>query len=239
MAEGKLSPQLLRDFFAFCQNATNATCAPVHDYTSTDVSSTVASTPPINELRAASITFRSNHGCLLSLPSSPCPRLATNCIISSELQDHSNLPPGIMVPGWRPKPRTITIFGCRSYVAKTTEQLEHALAAMDALGVELRAADVVGVGSVGAAMFDREVERVREEVITPSFELSLSRTLKTVAMTFAPVVLIQVFAARTASVGLFSRLEVVQYHPVCLSVFLCKLLPFGFSPRNIGSSEIQ
>lgn len=47
---------------------------------------------------------------------------------------------------------------------KTTEQLEHALDAMDAHGVELRAAEVVGGGSEGAEKFDREVERVHAEV---------------------------------------------------------------------------
>lgn len=52
-----------------------------------------------------------------------------------------------------------------SYVAKTTEQLEHALDAMDAHGVELRAAELVKGGSEGAGKFDREVERVHAEVI--------------------------------------------------------------------------
>lgn len=52
----------------------------------------------------------------------------------------------------------------RSYVAKTTEQLKHALASMDATGVELRAVEVVGNGSEGSAAFDREVERVRAKV---------------------------------------------------------------------------
>lgn len=54
----------------------------------------------------------------------------------------------------------------RSYVAKTTEQLEHALAAIHATGVELRAAEVVGEGSEGSAASEREVERVRSEVGT-------------------------------------------------------------------------
>lgn len=49
-------------------------------------------------------------------------------------------------------------------MAKTTEQLEHALDAMDAHGVELLATEVVGGGSEGAAKFDREVERVHAEV---------------------------------------------------------------------------
>ncbi len=49
-------------------------------------------------------------------------------------------------------------------MAKTTEQLEHALETMDARGVELRAVEVVGAGSEGSAAFDREVERVRAEV---------------------------------------------------------------------------
>lgn len=53
---------------------------------------------------------------------------------------------------------------CRSYVAKTTEQLEHALAATQAAGVELRAVEVVGEGSEGSAASQREVERVRSEV---------------------------------------------------------------------------
>lgn len=60
---------------------------------------------------------------------------------------------------------TITMISMsRSYVAKTTEQLEHALGCMDAAGVELRAEEVVGEGSAGAAAFDREVDRVRAEV---------------------------------------------------------------------------
>lgn len=52
----------------------------------------------------------------------------------------------------------------RSYVAKTTEQLKHALSCMDAVGVELRAAEVVGEGDAGKAAFEREVDRVRAEV---------------------------------------------------------------------------
>lgn len=49
-------------------------------------------------------------------------------------------------------------------MAKTTEQLEHALDAIDAIGVELRAAEVVGEGQEGTAASHREVERVRTEV---------------------------------------------------------------------------
>lgn len=52
----------------------------------------------------------------------------------------------------------------RSYVAKTTEQLEHALSCMDAAGVELHAAEVVGEGGAGKAAFEREVNRVRAQV---------------------------------------------------------------------------
>ena len=63
-------------------------------------------------------------------------------------------------PAWN---QTYTRHG-RSYVAKTTEQLEYALATMDATGVELRAVEVVGDGIEGSAAFDREVERVRSEV---------------------------------------------------------------------------
>lgn len=51
-------------------------------------------------------------------------------------------------------------------MAKTTEQLEHALTATQATGVELRAAEVVGEGSEGSAASEREVERVRSEVRT-------------------------------------------------------------------------
>jgi len=51
----------------------------------------------------------------------------------------------------------------RSYVAKTTKQLEHALAVTNSTGVELRAAEVVGEGAVGKVAFDREVQRVRDE----------------------------------------------------------------------------
>lgn len=51
-------------------------------------------------------------------------------------------------------------------MAKTTEQLEHALAATRATGVELRAVEVVGEGSEGSAASEREVERVRTEVST-------------------------------------------------------------------------
>eukprot|EP00903_Cladosiphon_okamuranus_P010731 g10143.t1 len=56
----------------------------------------------------------------------------------------------------------LTVVG--SYVAKTTGQLEHALAATNATGVELRAVEVVGEGSEGVAASEREVERVRSEV---------------------------------------------------------------------------
>lgn len=49
-------------------------------------------------------------------------------------------------------------------MAKTTEQLEHALGSMDVKGVELRAVEVVGEGSEGSEARDREVERVRAEV---------------------------------------------------------------------------
>lgn len=52
----------------------------------------------------------------------------------------------------------------RSYVAKTTEQLEHALETVHATAVELRAVEVVGEGSEGSAASQREVERVRAEV---------------------------------------------------------------------------
>lgn len=58
----------------------------------------------------------------------------------------------------------MTPMGFRSYVAKTTEQLEHALGAMEARGVELRADKVVGDGPEGRASSQREVQRVREEV---------------------------------------------------------------------------
>lgn len=51
-------------------------------------------------------------------------------------------------------------------MAKTTEQLEHALANTQATGVELRAVEVVGEGSAGSAASQREVERVRSEVST-------------------------------------------------------------------------
>lgn len=51
-------------------------------------------------------------------------------------------------------------------MAKTTEQLEHALAATHATGVELRAVEVVGEGSEGSAASASEVERVRSEVTT-------------------------------------------------------------------------
>lgn len=54
-------------------------------------------------------------------------------------------------------------------MAKTTEQLEHALAATHATGVELRAAEVVGEGLKGSAASEREVERVRSEVNTAVF----------------------------------------------------------------------
>lgn len=60
-------------------------------------------------------------------------------------------------------------FHLRSYVAKTTEQLKHALGAMDVAGVELRAVEVVGEGSDGSKAFSREVERVRTEVGARSF----------------------------------------------------------------------
>ncbi|CAM9600896.1 unnamed protein product, partial [Ectocarpus sp. 12 AP-2014] len=56
----------------------------------------------------------------------------------------------------------LTVVG--SYVAKTTEQLQHSLEAMDAEGVELRAAEVVGEGQEGIAASRQEVERVRAEV---------------------------------------------------------------------------
>lgn len=49
----------------------------------------------------------------------------------------------------------------RSYVAKTTEQLEHALLNTDTVGVELRAAELVARGEQGGAAFNREVDRVR------------------------------------------------------------------------------
>lgn len=52
----------------------------------------------------------------------------------------------------------------RSYVAKTTEQLNHALATTDAVGVELQASELVGEGTSGRAAFDREVERARARV---------------------------------------------------------------------------
>lgn len=52
----------------------------------------------------------------------------------------------------------------RSYVAKTTEQLEYALAHADVVGVEMKASYVVGGGIEGKASFDREVERVSAEV---------------------------------------------------------------------------
>ena len=51
----------------------------------------------------------------------------------------------------------------RSYVAKTTKQLEHALAVTDSTGVELLAAEVVEEGVVGKAAFDREVKRIRDK----------------------------------------------------------------------------
>lgn len=51
-------------------------------------------------------------------------------------------------------------------MAKTTKQLEHALEAMDAEGIELRAAEVVGEGEEGAAAFHLEVERVQAEAST-------------------------------------------------------------------------
>ena len=51
-------------------------------------------------------------------------------------------------------------------MAKTTEQLKYALAALDVKGVELRAVEVVGEGSDGSKAFSREVERVRAEVGT-------------------------------------------------------------------------
>ena len=66
-----------------------------------------------------------------------------------------------------------------SYVAKTTEQLEHALDAMDAHGVELRATEVVGGGNEGAAKFDREVERVHAEVNMVDSRLSIGRSSRT------------------------------------------------------------
>ena len=79
-------------------------------------------------------------------------------VISNNCNDsQNNVPSG---PHWN---QTYTRHG-RSYVAKTTEQLEHALATMDATGVELRAVEVVGDGMEGSAAFDREVERVRSEV---------------------------------------------------------------------------
>lgn len=51
----------------------------------------------------------------------------------------------------------------RSYVAKTTKQLEHALAVTESTGVELRVAEVVGEGNAGKAASDREVQRVRDK----------------------------------------------------------------------------
>lgn len=48
-------------------------------------------------------------------------------------------------------------------MAKTTEQLEHALAHAEVVGVEMRAAEVVGEGVEGRTAFDREVERVSAE----------------------------------------------------------------------------
>ena len=53
--------------------------------------------------------------------------------------------------------------GGRSYVAKTTDQLKHALAVIESTGVELKAAEVVGDGDDGRAAFDLEVQRVRAE----------------------------------------------------------------------------
>lgn len=49
-------------------------------------------------------------------------------------------------------------------MAKTTEQLEYALAHADVVGVEMKASYVVGGGIEGKASFDREVERVSAEV---------------------------------------------------------------------------
>lgn len=49
-------------------------------------------------------------------------------------------------------------------MAKSTEQLEYALATIDAAGVELRAEKLIGEGTHGTAAFDREVARVRARV---------------------------------------------------------------------------
>lgn len=61
-------------------------------------------------------------------------------------------------------------------MAKTTEQLEHALCAMDVKGVELRAVEVVGEGSEGSIALDREVQRVRTEVRVKSLSTQSSVT---------------------------------------------------------------
>ena len=64
-------------------------------------------------------------------------------------------------------------------MTKTTEQLEHALDAMDAHGVELRATEVVAGGSGGAEKFDREVERVHTEVKTVDSRRSIEPSSRT------------------------------------------------------------